>query len=435
MKTMLTIGSLLTVISASVLATDNATFNDALIAQGEYVARAGDCVACHTATGGKDFAGGLAIESPFGDIYSTNISPSKTHGIGNYTYEQFDNAVRHGIRGDGSFLYPAMPYPDYARLKDEDVKALYAYFMRGVTPVNEAGPVTDLGFPFNQRWGIRFWNWVATDAKPYHDDTQKSEEYNRGAYLVQGAGHCGSCHTPRGLMFQEKSYDHKEDNFLSGGTIGIWSAPSLRAGKDGSLEHWSKEDIAEYLATGRNVHSAVTGEMTSVIEHSLSYLNDQDLAAIATYLKALPGDGKHPNVTTEIDQKTTDKLIGGQYPIDSGERLYVDNCSACHFSDAKGAPRVFPTLDGNSLVNANDPSGLIHVILAGSRLPSTPKAPEALAMPGFGWRLSDAEVAKLATFLRSGWHNQAPAVSADDVAKIRQTIPQKTLEADKPKID
>lgn len=435
MKTLMTLGSLLTVLSSASYAATPTTPDESLIAQGEYMARASDCVACHTTEGGKAFAGGLAIDSPFGKIYSTNITPSATQGIGNYTYEQFEQALRHGVRADGKFLYPAMPYPDYAKLNDQDVKALYAYFMHGVTPVDEAAPQTDLSFPFNQRWGIRFWNWVAADAKPYQDDSKQSEQYNRGAYLVQGAGHCGSCHTPRGLMFQEKSYDHQEASFLSGGTIGIWSAPSLRAGKGGALEHWSKGDIADYLATGRNIHSAVAGEMTSVVEHSLSYLNDQDLDAIATYLKALPGDGKHPNVTTEIDQKTTDQLVAGQYPLDSGERLYVDNCSACHFSDAKGAPRVFPALDGNSLVNAQDPSGLIHVILAGSRLPSTPKAPEALAMPGFGWRLSDKEVADLATFLRSGWHNQAPAVSADDVAKIRQTIPQTTLEADKPDMD
>ncbi|MBF9000642.1 MULTISPECIES: cytochrome c [Vibrio] len=435
MKTLITLGSLLSVLSVASYAASPTNPDNQQINQGEYIARASDCVACHTAEGGKNFAGGLAIESPFGKIYSTNITPSKTHGIGNYSYAQFEQALRHGVRADGSHLYPAMPYPDYAKLKDDDVKALYAYFMHGVDPVDEDAPKTDLSFPFNQRWGIRFWNWVAADASPYQNDAKQSEAYNRGAYLVQGPGHCGSCHTPRGLVFQEKGYDHKGGDFLSGGMIGIWHAPDLRAGKGGALEHWSKEDIAEYLATGRNVHSAVAGEMTSVVEHSLSYLNDSDLDAIATYLKTLPGDGTTKAISTNEDNATTAKLVSGKYPVNSGERLYVDNCSACHFSNAKGAPRVFPALDGNSLVNAQDPSGLIHVILAGSTLPSTPKAPEALAMPGFGWRLSDEEVAKLATFLRSGWHNKAPSVSADDVATIRKTIPKSVLEADKPNVE
>ncbi|MGO1297833.1 MAG: c-type cytochrome [Vibrio sp.] len=436
MKTLIiALGSLLTLLPTSSYSADNIQITDKLIKQGEYMANASDCVACHTSPGGKPFAGGLAIDGPFGTIYSSNITPSKAHGIGNYSYNQFEQALRQGIRGDGALLYPAMPYPDYAKLTDQDVKALYAYIMHAVTPVNQAAKKTDLSFPFNQRWGIQLWNWVSLDNTPYQYDPNQSPLYNRGAYLVQGPGHCGSCHTPRGLFYEETSYNQKASDFLSGGMIGIWSAPELRAGQGGALQHWSMDDITDYLATGRNQHSAVVGEMTSVIENSLSRLSAQDITAIATYLQSLPGKNGQQPKSNDMAKKTTETLKQGHYAKDSAERLYVDNCSACHFDNAQGAARVFPALDGNSLVNAKDPSGLVHVILAGATLPSTPKAPEALAMPGFGWRLSDKEIAKLATFLRSGWSNNAAAVSASDVAKIRKTLPKTVLMKDKPSVD
>ncbi|MFC3024397.1 c-type cytochrome [Vibrio zhugei] len=436
MKTLIIgLGSLLTLLPACGYSADNIQITDKLIKQGEYMARASDCVACHTAPGGKPFAGGLAIDSPFGTIYSSNITPSQDHGIGHYSYQQFERALRQGIRGDGALLYPAMPYPDYAKLTDQDVEALYAYFMHAVTPVNQAAKKTDLSFPFNQRWGIQLWNWISLDNTPYQYDPAQSALYNRGAYLVQGPGHCGSCHTPRGLFYAETSYDQKTSDFLSGAMVGIWSAPEIRAGHRGALQHWSTKDITEYLATGRNQHSAVVGEMTPVIARSLSHLSDQDLTAIATYLKALPGKNSHQPESNDKRKKTTETLIQGNYAKNSAERLYADNCSACHFDNGQGAPKVFPALDGNSLVNAKDPSGLVHVILVGATLPSTPKAPEALAMPGFGWRLSNKEIAKLATFLRSGWSNNAPAVSAHDVAKIRKTLSKAALTKDKPSVD
>jgi len=402
--------------------------------QGEYVARASDCVACHTAKGGKPFAGGRAIESPFGIIYSTNITPSKTAGIGDYTYEQFEQAVRHGRRADGSFLYPAMPYPDYAKITDDDINVLYAYFMQEVKPVDTAAPETDLSFPFSQRWGIRFWNWIGTDGEVFAPDSSKSEAYNRGAYLVQGPGHCGSCHTPRGFGFQQTGFTEAEEDFLIGGDISIWHAPSLRGGAGGGLQQWSADDIEEYLATGRNQHSAVVGEMTDVIAHSTSYLNEDDLKAISIYLKSLPGSGEVTALNKAATDKTAATLDKAVVGIDSGERLYLDNCGACHFTRGEGASRVFPVLDGNSLINAEDPSGLIHVILAGSRMPSTDKAPEDLAMPGFGWRLSNKETATLATFLRQAWNNKAAAVTAEDVEDVRKDIPVDVLKESAPDV-
>lgn len=409
--------------------------DDATVAKGEYLSRAGDCIACHTVKGGQPFAGGLPIESPFGTIYSTNITPSKTAGIGNYTLEQFDDAVRHGERADGSNLYPAMPYPDYSVLSDADVKALYAYFMQGVKAVDEQAPETDLSFPFNQRWGIGMWDLVFG-----HDDSFEAHSenpfVNRGAYLVQGLGHCGSCHSPRGVAFQEKAYDDTDAEFLTGGKIGIWEAPSLRAGSGaGPLVSWDKDEIVDYLANGRNDRTAVGGEMTSVIEHSLSYLTQKDLEAIADYLKSLPGEGQAVVLSADATEKTATELNSAKVDINSGARLYLDSCGACHFTRGEGAPRVFPQLDGNSLINAKDPSGLIHVILAGARLPSTKGAPEALAMPAFGWRLNDDEVAKLATFVRQAWNNHASAVTAEQVADVRATISAAELNATKPTLN
>lgn len=405
-----------------------------LIDKGEYLSKAGDCVACHTEEGGEQFAGGRAVDSPFGVIYSTNITSSKTHGIGSYSYEEFDQAVRHGIRPDGAYLYPAMPYPSYQKITDEDTKALYAYFINGVEAVDTDVPETSLSFPFNQRWGIRFWNWVSTDNEQFSAAPEQSSEYNRGAYLVQGLGHCGSCHTPRGLLYQEKAYDHSDNEFLAGEDIGIWHAPSIRAGENTHLERWSEQDLVDYFASGRNHYSGVVGEMTDVVQHSLSHLTKNDLNAMATYLKSQSGQKSTESKEQSDPERTTALLNSAKVDIDSGERLYLDNCGACHFTDGAGAPHVFPEIDGNSLVTAENPKGLIHVILAGARLPSTTDAPEAIEMPGFGWRLNDEEVAKLATFIRQSWGNQSELVKENDVKSVRSDIPTKVLERSAPDI-
>ncbi|GHB07416.1 c-type cytochrome [Salinicola rhizosphaerae] len=403
--------------------------------RGAYLARAGDCVACHTAPDGKPFAGGLKIDSPFGAIISTNITPDPDAGIGNYTRDQFAAALREGKRADGANLYPAMPYPSYAKLTDEDIDALYAYFMNGVEPVSEKAPESDLSFPFNQRWGISLWNWVFADADAFEPEQGQSDEVARGAYLVEGLGHCGSCHTPRGFAYQETALDGSDDAYLSGAALGDWWAPNLRGSGEGSdgLQGWSANDIAEYLATGRNAHSAVTGEMTSVIANSTSHLTDDDLQAIAAYLKSLQpaaeeSEAKQSQTTPD---QTEQMLTAADVDGKPGARLYLDNCAACHFASGKGAPQVFPSLVGNSLVNADDPSGMLHVILAGARLPSTPKKPEALAMPDFGWRLSDEEAAQLATFVRGAWGNHGDKVTADQVAHVRDNLPEQK-ESSKP---
>lgn len=390
------------------------------VARGAYLATAGDCVACHTAPGGQPFAGGRAVNSPFGEIYSSNITPDRRYGIGDYTLDDFARAVRRGVRSDGAQLYPAMPYPSYARISDADVAALYAYFMNGVPPVAEAAPKTALAWPFSMRWGVKLWNRMYAP-EGVSAFAAAADPVGRGRYLVESLGHCGSCHTPRGWAFQEKAYGGEDPLFLAGGEIDDWPTPSLRAGGAGpGLPQWSAEEIAEFLATGRNAHGAVVGEMTLVIAHSTSKLGDADNRAIAAYLKSLPATG--PGQGKVADDGTAARLAAAKVPPDSGERLYLDNCSACHFVDAKGAPPAFPPLTGNTLVNAENPFGMIHVILAGSRLPSTPKQEADMAMPNFDWRLSDEEVAKLATFVRASWGNDAPEVKPADVRKVRERV-------------
>jgi len=387
-----------------------------LIKQGEYLSRLGDCMACHSLPGKPAYSGGLAIESNLGTIFSTNITPDKQHGIGNYSEQQFADAVRKGVLPDGSHLYPAMPYPDYAKISDADIHALYVYFMKGVQPSAEQPPETDLSFPFSQRWGMRFWNWAFASDKPFQPIGGASAEVNRGAYIVESLGHCGSCHTPRGLGMNEKALDSGDDKFLAGGSLNNWDVPSLRG-----VPHWSEQEIVDYLQTGRNDKAAVGGEMTSVVEHSSSHMTDADLKAIAAYLKFLGGNPPLQAFSVQAQQATEAKLTAAKN-LSEGERLYLDNCGACHFVTGKGAPAIFPELDGATIVNAKDPTGLIHTILAGAQQPSTAKAPSKLAMPGFAQRLSDDEVAQLATFIRQGWSNTAPAVSKDQVAEVRKTL-------------
>lgn len=390
------------------------------VEHGRYLARLGDCAACHTADGGQSFAGGRAIASPLGTIWSTNITPDPKTGIGSYTLADFRAALYDGVRPDGTHLYPAMPYENYRRLSEEDVQSLYAYFMQGVKPVAVEAKVTSLAFPFNQRWAIRVWDWAALSSpgfKPrYHD-----KALDRGAYIVETLAHCGACHTPRDGIFAQAGIDADSTAFLSGGDIGGWSAPDLR-GASSAPQAWSAEDLKAYLSSGRNSHSSVTGEMTSVVGDSLQYATGSDVDAIVAYLRHIgKGGGAAAPASPQPAQpdKTTQLLASADPSMPLGARLYLDNCNACHFVDGKGADGVFPELGGNSLVTAKQTAGLIDVILNGARLPSTSSRPEALAMPGFGKRLSNEEVATLATFVRGAWSNHAGPVTAKDVAARR----------------
>ncbi|MBM1191076.1 c-type cytochrome [Pseudomonas weihenstephanensis] len=402
--------------TAAMAAQDSA---HALIQQGEYLARAGDCVACHTAKGGKPFAGGLAMETPIGLIYSTNITPDKS-GIGDYSFEDFDKAVRHGIAKNGSTLYPAMPYPSYARVNQADMQALYAYFMSGVKPVAQENQAVDIPWPMSMRWPLAMWRWMFAPAvEDFTPVAQQDPVVSRGAYLVEGLGHCGACHTPRALTMQEKALSATDGStFLSGSApLEGWIAKNLRGDHKDGLGSWNEAQLVQFLKTGRSDRSAVFGGMSDVIVHSMQYMSEADLTAIARYLKSLPAvdsaDKPH-----QYDPAVADALWNGD-DSKRGAAVYIDNCAACHRTDGNGYTRVFPALAGNPVLQSDDPTSLIHIVLKGGTLPATHTAPSTFTMPAFDWRLSDQEVADVVNFIRTSWGNQAGEVKATDVKGLR----------------
>jgi mono/diheme cytochrome c family protein len=407
-------------IAAGTSAPDNAALE-----RGRYLAVAADCTACHTAPGGKSFAGGLAIDSPVGAIYSTNITPDKESGIGKFTLDDFDRAVRHGIDDEGVTLYPAMPYPSYAAMSDEDVAALYAYFMHAVQPVTSTEHANGIPWPLSIRWPLALWRKLfapSPDAPAFNASRYPDPQVARGAYLVEGPGHCGSCHTPRAVTLQEKSLDDTSSTYLSGGPrIDGWVAVNLRGNPGDGLGNWSKEDIVATLRSARNPTQAVVGApMSDVVVHSTQYLNDTDLNAIAGYLKTLaPAPGGASKFAA--NSSTGAALAKGQ-EANRGAELYDDNCAACHRTDGAGSPKVLPKIAGNPTVLADDPGSLIRLVLAGSTLPGTGTAPSALGMPGFAWRLSNDEVAQLLSFVRAAWGNQASSVAAAQVGRVRGSL-------------
>ena len=400
--------------------------------QGEYVMYASDCMACHTAEGGKSFAGGRAIASPMGTIWTTNITPDKETGIGNWTLDQFRAALYDGIRADGVHLYPAMPYENYRKLNEEDVRALYDYFMHEVEPVKNEVQQTELGFPFNMRFGIRAWNWLALNNKAGFTPAGKNEVQERGQYLVEGAAHCAACHSPRNALMAQDGVQVGDKTFLTGGVVDGWNAPSLR-GPQSAPQKWSVEEMASYLATGRNSHSTANGEMGLAVEQSFQHLTDADTLSIAAFLKGIDGAAVEvpenfavkaptalPAAPADAAGEETAKLLTEASPnMPVGARLYLDNCAACHFVTGKGAPGIFPELAANDLVTGSEVKPLVSIILHGAEVPSTEKRPMRLVMQGYADRLTDDEVAQLATFVRSAWGNKADAVSAAEVAKVR----------------
>ncbi len=384
------------------------------IEHGKYVAQLGDCIACHTAKQGKVMAGGLALSTPMGTIYSSNITPDRESGIGSYTFEQFDKVMREGVTPAGVNLYPAMPYPSYAKMSEEDMRALYAYLMQGVEPVQQANLEADMGFPFNQRWGLALWNVAFLDTQPFQPDPSRNEVLNRGAYLVQGLGHCGSCHTPRGIAFQEKAMSDEGRSgrhYLAGETVEHWRALSLR-------NLWTVEDTVQLLKTGQNRFATVAGNMADVIHHSTQHFSDYDLTAIASYLKSLPpgeDDLPMPSVARAPAAPPADLFTN------RGGLGYLQFCSDCHRSDGGGVKGLFPPLAGNPSIAANDPTSLLHITLTGWKTAQTATHPRVYTMPGFS-RLADSEIAEILSFVRTRWGNEGTPISAAQVKTLRDQL-------------
>lgn len=393
-----------------------------LVQWGKYLATAGDCAACHTAPGGKPMAGGLALPTPIGAIVATNITPSKTHGIGNYTEAQFIDALRQGVRADGQHLYPAMPYTSYAWVSDEDARALYAYFMQGVAPVDAApAQATELPFPFNIRLSMAAWNLLFLDGKRFTADPAKSAEWNRGAYLTRGLAHCGTCHTPRNLLMAE---DSKRE--LGGGDVGTWFAPNITSDANSGVGGWSTNEIATYLQKGQATNKAqAAGPMAEAVDHSLRNLTSADLQAIAVYLKSVPAlhdpaDARAAHSWGEAANELR-TVRGVAWPKDrdqlSGAQLYDAHCATCHQASGQGSfDGGLPPLFHNTSVGRSNTNNLVMVLLDG--VERTGARPE-VRMQGFRNVMSDVQIATLASYLTKLYGNPQAKVTPEQVKTLR----------------
>jgi mono/diheme cytochrome c family protein len=375
-----------------------------LIERGRYLTAAADCAACHTIPGdGRSFAGGRPIETPFGNVVSANITPDPDTGIGGWTDAQFDAAVRQGKLPDGSLLYPAMPYPYYAKMSRDDVLAIRAY-LDTIAPVRNVVVADQLPFPFDIRAGMLAWNTLYFNPAEFRPDASKSAEWNRGAYLVEGPGHCGACHTPKNVLGGDEL-----SRQLQGYSIQGWFAPDVTNDDRLGLGQWSIEDIVAYLKTGHNRVTAATGPMGEEVSLASSQMTDADLRAIAIYLKDQVGHGGG-NATPPAG---TDPVIA------AGAAIYTDVCSACHAKSGRGVPNLFPALAGSSNVRSADPTSLLRIILRGARSVATAGEPTGPGMPAFRWQLDDRQIAAVVSYIRNSWGASAPRVSADDVRKTR----------------
>ncbi len=404
---------LLTLAPASVLAADPPAD------RGEYIARAGNCVSCHSIPGAPALSGGLKMATPLGAIYSTNITPDKETGIGAYTLEDFDAAMRKGIAKDGHRLYPAMPYPSYAKMTPEDIKALYDFIMKGVPAAKVANKPSEIPSPLNIRWPLAIWNFVFADDDTYRTKTGKDAAWNRGAYLVQGLGHCGACHTPRGLAFNEKGYDEADGDFLKGAPLDNWSATNLRQDVNTGLGRWSKDDIAAFLKTGHNSFGIAFGTMTEVVNNSTQYMSDDDIGAIATYLASIPGSREGKIGAYAYSEATAAALQGGKHDA-PGSLVYAQQCMACHLATGAAQGGFLPSLAGNPVVLDPSPVSLINIVLNGSQAVVIDGLPDAYRMPQYRVLLKDQEIADVVSFIRASWGNTAAKVTAEEVAVLRK---------------
>jgi mono/diheme cytochrome c family protein len=399
---------------------------DAAISRGAYLARAGDCVACHTAgTEGALFAGGLPINSPFGIIYSTNITPDPETGIGRYTLEDFSRALRDGVAKGGKRLYPAMPYASFAAITDDDVRALYDYFMNEVKPARHRPPETRLPFPFSQRWTLLFWDMLFANHERFEPSPDRDAEWNRGAYLVQSLGHCGACHTPRGLAFQEKGYTEASPYYLTGAVVDNWFAANLTGSPASGLGRFPEEAIAAFLGTGHSDVGVVFGNMMEVIKNSTKYLRNQDLKAIAHYLKSLPARGEKASYEPDAPAVAVELLAIVTGEIERpGVGIYQSFCAKCHKAGGEGKAGKFPKLAGNPSVLARNPTSLIHLTLEGGEITQTQSGSKSEKMPSFAKKLSDRQIAEVLSFIRNSWGNAASPVTTREVSLLREALRQ-----------
>jgi mono/diheme cytochrome c family protein len=373
------------------------------IADGRYQSVLGDCEGCHTAPGGKPFAGGVELATPFGTLVTSNITQDKETGIGNWSEADFRRALKTGVAPGGKRLYPAMPYPAYARMSDADVSVLWAY-MKSIAPVRKVVDANRLRFPFNVRATVIAWNWLNFRPEPFKPDSTKSAAWNRGAYLVTGPAHCGMCHTPKSLTGGDA-----RGAGLVGASLQGWLAPDITAHGVTGLGGWTRGDIVRFLRTGWSRHGTASGPMAEVIENSTAKMTDADLNAMAVYLKDLPAS---PALSSPALARSDVRMV-------AGEAVYLANCVACHGRDGAGQAMIFPPLARVPMVQQANIETLARVILAGARATQTKAAPTAPAMPSFAWRLDDRQAADVLTYIRNSWGNKATPVTPDEIRAIR----------------
>ena len=380
--------------------------------RGRYLVTAADCAACHDDPADHaPFAGGRAIETPFGTVVAANITPDRDTGIGSWSDAQFDDAVRHGRRPDGSRLYPAMPYPYYTKLSASDVRAMRAY-LRTVPAISHPVVSNRLPFPFNVRAGMLVWDELYFNPGQYRWNDAKSAEWNRGAFLVQGPGHCGACHTPKTFLGGDKTAEE-----LRGYKTQGWFAPAILRAGGGGLDGWSAADTVSYLKSGHNRFAAASGPMAEEVAMSSSKLTDGDLQDIAVYLEDpdVKGVGARRN-----DQAHA--LRADDPMMKAGAAIYSDLCASCHRSDGAGVAFLIPNLSASVSVASYDPTTLIRVVLLGADSVATQQEPTAPAMPSFAWQLSDVEIAAVTTYVRNAWNHAAPPVAESDVREARDEL-------------
>ncbi|MES2039094.1 MAG: cytochrome c [Pseudomonadota bacterium] len=384
------------------------------IARGEYLVKAGNCMGCHTARGEAAFAGGRLLQTDFGNFKTPNITPDVKTGIGSWTAEDFWQALHNGKSKDGSLLYPSFPYTNYTQVSRVDADAMYAYLM-SLPKVEKQNQAHELRFPYDQRALLAFWRAAYFRPASYQADASKSAEWNRGAYLVNGLGHCSACHSSRNSLGANAGV-----NDLSGGELTSWYAPALTNSKEVSLAKWSPQELTALLKSGVNQHTAVSGPMAEVVAGSTQHLSDADIKSMVSYLQAIP-------TVQAAEKDMLDKVMAGQElsaermdaVMKQGGALYKTHCIDCHGVQGEGVANIYPALKANSSLLSHALSNPVRMVLSGGFPPVTKDNPRPYGMPPFAHTLNDSEVALVLSYVRNAWGNKADTLTSAEVNRYR----------------
>ncbi len=407
--TLLITGTLL-IVSAVVAGEAHTASNKEQAHRGEYLARAGNCMGCHTTRGGEPYAGGRRLNTPFGEFITPNITPDNETGIGRWDAEDFWQALHHGKSKDGRYLYPVFPYTEYTKVTRQDADAIFAY-LRSLSPVVQTNPSHKIRSPYDNQLLLWLWRTWYFKEGVYQPDNSKSDEWNRGNYLVQGLGHCNACHTPRNV------WGATQDDKLTGGEImgTYWYAPSLVSPLEAGVGEWSIEEIVELLSTGMTDHAVMSGPMATIVRQSLQYLSADDIRAMAVYLQSL-GE-KRSNIRTPREIPEMPERVRRYLAL--GEEVYEKYCQECHGRSGQGVPGIYPPLAGNRSVTMVSPLNTIRSVLYGGYPPVTTGNPRPYGMPPYQHIIRDTEIARVVSYIRNAWGNLGSLVSSEDVDKSR----------------